>query len=448
MNRKHTHPLKVAVLVCLVSMMVTASMVLAGWTATVNLSKTASIPKTNWVDIAAVDDDIVVVWASGQIGAGVTIARKQGEQGSWNTITPGPRQQIPSQYVWAPTVAHSGSQATVVWAEGATTGSCGGPHRVVSYNLGGTAKQLVTENHPIYSPATSPRIAVGNTGWHLIFVGSLTENDCKDAKSNLYYSYRASASEEWSVPVVVVTHDQVIGNAVAGEISYPKIATVAGTSSVHIVWEQFRQHRAGITDTSIWMLSGTTQGGTTTWTAPTILSPADQLEAVRPAITSGTDGKAHISWTHKVGETEQFIYYRSLPGGAPIRPYAEAINVTSDFPDYASSSIVARGNTLCITSYGYFGSYGTDYDEIIVGCSRNGGATWQPYINVSESGSSRWFSIFPVASLDPAGRLHFAWTEYRWAQSDYQPIAVFYRNHTEETAGPSTVFLPLVVRAR
>jgi hypothetical protein len=252
-------------------------------------------------------------------------------------------------------------------------------------------------------------------------------------------------SQPWSTPVKIITHSQVLDpDATAGGVGYVRIAAVDSPAGVQVVWEQTRV-RSGpsgpLSDSSIWTIAGTTGSGGTSWGAPQRLSPESQIQARRPAVAASHSGQVHFTWTVITQQGTQEIHYRALANPSVKLVNPEPINVTGNFPTFAGSAAVASGNTVCTAWYGYTAAAGTDWEEINLQCSSNGGATWS-HVNVSES--TNWLSIFPAAALDSSGIMHFAWTEHRLVNNTYEPVGVFYRN-SEERGG---VFLPLVTRGR
>jgi hypothetical protein len=436
-------------LVALVAAVVTAGIAYAiSWSPPMNLSQAQPIQSKDRVTTAAYDDDVVVIWANSQTGAGVTIARRQGESGPWEEVRPGTI--IPGQIVWAPTIAHSGSEILAAWAEGLAKGGCDTKHKIVAYSIIGTATTRRTVKDNLYGPSTAPHIAVNASGWHMVFAGSDSEADCRASQHGLYYSFRAAGSQTWSVPTQIITHNAAFPTALQAGVSHPKVTTVPGSTAIHIVWEQYRKYRdiwdTLVDETSIWHASGVAAGSFAATRQR--LSPTVQPYAVRPDIATGAAGRILVTWTQIIGSraspSEQHIWFRSLetPTLGQLNEGMGPVYVNSNFPTFAGSSLVAQGDHLCAVWHGYYGSPGAGQEEVTVRCSQNGGASWQTPINVSES--LTWLSIFPSVSIDHTGLLHFVWAEYARVDNAYEPIAVYYRNSAES----SGVFLPLVTKGR
>lgn len=447
MRKTHSYHIGIAILVALAVTALSAGTALSvTWVAATNLSQVESIQETDRVGITAAAGEVAAIWAQSGAGAGVTIAHQEGGSGAWTTTHPGT--VIPGQYAWAPAITHSGSEIGAVWAEGQSRGGCANSQRIVGYRMvSGQSPSKKTIMSTVYGPSTAPDIAVNAAGWHMVFAGSATQDECNSSQYNLYYSFRPTASLDWSSPTKVVTYSAVLPDALQGGIWYPSIATVPGSTAIHLVWEQFlrRPESSSIYETGVWLLSGTANGAAT-WSSPPVrLSPDTQQYAVRPEIVAGAASKLHIVWTHLIGSktspVEQHVYYRSLQSATLTVLNAAPIRVNSNFPTLAGSSLTAQGDTVCAAWHGYYGDQGAGREEINVRCSENGGASWQSEINASES--SQWLSIFPTISIDPAETLHFAWAEYEIVGSSYEPVAIFYRNNK---AGG--VFLPIVMRGK
>lgn len=447
MIAKHATRTTAGVLIALVLVAISSTSILSvSWNPALEISQNQAIQEKDSVDLAVSGDEAVAVWAGSSSHAGIHIARLQ--DGSWTRTLKAPT--LTFEYAWSPKVAHSGSSIGIAWAQGTKRGVCDAGQRIVQYDIGGTTRTVGTT---FYGSAIAPDIIASSTGWHMVFAAATSSDDCRSTKVDLYYSYRSSTTASWSTPVPIVTSDQVLPAGTSfGGIWYPRIAEASGTSNVHVVWEQVQAPPLG---SSIWRVTGTVAGGKTTWSPPERLSPTSQQHAVRPRVASGASGQIHVVWTEAVGSrtnpSGQNIYYRQPQNPTPVMLNAptEPVLVTSNFPTLASSSVAAKGQTVCVSWHGYSDPQGTGsgLEEITVRCSQNGGTSWQARTNVSES--TTWLSIFPAVALDDSGLMHFAWAEYQLDETAFVPRGVFYRNSEGSgDDGPGKVFLPLVIRGR
>ena len=448
MSRKHRYHIGIAYLLAFAAAVATTGIAFAvSWISPVDLSGSEPIQDKDRVAVAAVHGDVVAIWARSQAGTGVTIARRQGTSGTWTKSNPGTI--IPGQLVWAPTVIHSGAEIVAAWAEGSVKGGCDTSHRIVAYSIAGSTTSRRTVKTIHHGPATTPHVAVNAAGWHMVFAGSDTAADCRASRHGLYYSFRAAGSQEWSVPTRVIAHNAAFPDAIQAGVSHPRIATVPGSTTIHIVWEQYEKQTAVVDGSSIWHASGVAPSSFAATRAR--LSPVTQQYAVRPSIAI-TANRVHVAWTQTIGSgatpTAQHIWYRTLQSATLTRLNEDLgpVHVNSNFPTFAGSSLFVQAEKVCATWHGYYGSAGAGREQVTARCSENSGISWQTPINVS--GDTTRLSIFPAISIDPAGLLHFAWAEYELTNNAYQPVAIFYRNSSPARPESPTLFLPLVSRGK
>ena len=419
------------------------------WPVPMQIPGSDSVRDWDAASIAEGSNKVYVAWAPGAVASGIRLAKLEGQVWTASSLA----SPLPDEFVWSPSLAYSETVLGAAWAQGQQSGSCDRAVTLVQQNPGSPASVIPGV---AYGPATAPDLAVGSSGWHMVFAAATSSQDCRGSRVDLYYTNRSGPGQTWITPTVVVTHSEVVSGPTTtqGGIWYPRIAAEPAGSEVYISWEQYQKTTGGASDSQVWVITGSVQSGVQpthpTWSAPAQLSPPDQTDAVRPAIAVDEAGTVRVVWASLVGSrtnpTEQHVYYRVLSSSVATHLNTEAIRVTAYLPAVAGSAIAVRGDTICVTWHGYAASLGgSGREEITLRCSENGGGIWQPETNVSTS--SGLLSIFPTIGLAVDGLVNIAWVEYALLNDVWVPQGVYYRS------GPSRsddgrVFLPLVTRGR
>ncbi len=419
-----------------------------GWPAAIQLPQSDGVREWDGADLAASSSGVIAAWANSTAGSGIRLALQQdGTLSSMHLADP------LFGYTWSPTLAAWGTHIAATWAQGQQNGTCGTPFAIMQQDVGTPG---ATSLGTYYGAATAPDIAAGGSGWHIVFAAATSEANCLASKVDLYYSYRTAVGQPWSPPVVLVTHNQVLGaGASSGGIWYPRVAASPTGSAVYIVWEQYQiAGTPASVDTSVWSISTATlnaeaTASAATWAAAERISPVGQRYAARPRVAADASSRAHIVWTELVGSrtnpSEQHIYHVSLPGGAAIQLNNEPIHVTSNSPAIVGSSVDALEQNVCVTWHGYTGLGGTGHEQITLRCSADAGGAWTPEDVVSTSPDA--LSIYPAVGLAGDGKVHVAWLKYALENDAWKPQGVFYRGGSLDQ-DDNRVFLPLVLRGR
>lgn len=428
----------VALLILMVLTVATARAVV--WDAgPLNLSLSASIRENT--DLAVNGDEVSVIWAGNATAPGLTLARSSGSGWSKTPIA------VPAgTAAWYPHATYGDDTLMISWVQGEAQLPGTLPRTIMQRNAITGSPQTVMSN--IYGFA-APVMADGDTGIHMTFAAATTNTAW--ANADLYYAYRPYGQTAWPNPTRLVDHDKVIVTGASGGILYPRVAIDPVTDRIHIVWEQKQKQAYIYVDYSVWHISGRRQGGSVIWSSPTRISPPDQEYAVRPNVVVGPDSSVHIVWTQlDVGSGStlqpeaQHIYYRRLDDAEPKRLNPEPLEVNNILPTWATSSITAEGDNVCVAWHGFSTNLNTTIEEITTRCSSNKGVTWQTVSNTSESAS--WLSIFPVVGLNDEGDLHTAWTEFELQDATFVPHAIYYRTGSVHSASNANgVYLPFVV---
>jgi len=387
--------------------------------------------------LALYGDKRAVIWTGQTSPKGVFLA--QWEEVAWNTTT---LADTGEDDAWFPSLAYSGTRLLATWVQGVYNppepwSAPLGDIVQQDVGTGATAKTVITQVHSY----TAPYIAVGPTGMHLTFAAARPDNPQDWNKLDLYYVHRPLTQTAWETPTIVVTRTQVVPQASTGAVEYPRIALSADGATLHIVWEQREQGAR-----SVWHMAGTWSLDGPQWAAPTQISPLGQDYAVRPNVAVDDAGGVHVVWSELITGTgsipdpeAQYINYRRFDGSewsSPLRLNLAPIQVSNNFPTWASSSIDVQGDSLCVAWHGYYAA--ADKEESSLRCSQDRGQSWLPVLNGSESAAL--LSIFPTVRLDQWGQVHLVWGEFQLDRSSY---GLYYRTGQAEV---SQVFMPVVLR--
>ncbi|MCU0520059.1 MAG: glycoside hydrolase [Anaerolineae bacterium] len=410
-----------------------------GWSPPVKLVGTEDVRVEDTIDVALDSDALYVAWPSVEPAAGIQIAMRDLD-GGWAAPfameSPGA-----GRYAWSPALALRSGTVGVAWVEGITN-TISNPKRVMQQDEGDPSATAVFDG--AYCTSVAPDLAVGGSGWHLVFAAPQSEADCTGARINLYHAFRAAPDEPWTASSVVITHSAVLDpGAQTGGIWYPRVAVADSGATVRIVWQQ-RYVQTGSVHESIWMVTGTTSGTTTAWSEPVRLSPSptDAALFVRPSLLIDEQQGVHVLWTKYLGPADQHIYYLGPSSSTSRQLNLAPVGVSNRAPRYARTSIAAQGEVVCAAWHGYVG---VGLEETTLRCSDDGGVSWQ--ISDTVSDSPVLLSVYPEIGLTATGNVHAAWAEYELGGSNWMPKGVYYRS------GPpprddGRVFLPFVTRGK
>ncbi len=396
-----------------------------------NVSQTGEVAN---VALAVGEGAKAVAWwvrgASGDRRGDLILARYGGNGWVTETVT------TTLETRW-PSLVYSGTQLSVAWVQGRW------------YDQPTCMEATVWEQDPsgrvrpviqsVYGADWfRPRLQKGADGMHMVFAA--TPISTQLGNEDLYYARRPWNSENWSV-TVVVTHDQVATGRTGG-IFYPDIAVQGNT--IHAVWEQRNSTQSPITYT-IWYISGTVGDGNPQWGTPMPLSPPDQ-NGQRPAVAADGNGRVHVVWTDYMTDTEQYVQYRRWEGGAWTAAQRlsgdEPLKVNIIRPTVVWPTVAARGNRVCVAWHGFYPEAVEAMEEIYLRCSADGGTTWGPVMNVSQSPDK--LSLFPVVAVGADGAVHLAWEEFQGGSNYFTGYDAMYAQGPSEVR---QVFLPLVLRS-
>ncbi len=386
------------------------------------------------VSLALGANEIAMAWAGDpEPGntAGMGIFLKRWSR-SGTPTSGGATQVVSGTDAWYPTLVYSSSQLLASWVQGYYTGPVGS---IMQQDIGGGAPLVVMAQVYGY---TAPRLAAGPTGYHIVFSAALT--DSMKTKGDLYYAYRAPGSNVWEVPSIIVTRTQVIPDDSSGGIYYPSMALSPDGQHIHIAWEQMGVRVVSetvFTSFTVWYVEGSWNGSRFVWGLPGQISPVGQ-QVGRPNLAVSSDGQVHMTWTEMIvgagGTTNpegQYINYarRSTQGvwSTPVRIDPDPVRVNTYRPGRAASSVaLTPGNKVCVAWHGFRGQAGdAGQEEILVGCSFNGGVSWEPVFNASETET---LSFFPSLQMDPAGQLFLAWEDFQGSSTYTTDYDIFYRS--------------------
>jgi hypothetical protein len=324
-------------------------------------------------------------------------------------------------------------QVFVAWAEG---WEITGVYAIYEAELG------VGAVHPVPCTITSkattrPRLTADTDKGKLHVVFNAGE---AAGTPDIFYASRPLTATSWPTATRIYTHTGSLGSW------YPALAVGPGGETLHVVW----QEQYGTKARAVTYMSGTVDGGGVTWSPPLTLS-AGITRSIFPDIAADSDGNLHVVWDEQVGEAltadEQYVRYTHYDAASgswslPRRIHAEPLEVNSLRPTVLVPSLALWEKDSSVTVCAVWPAYEKDSpvpaEEVLLGCSPDGGDTWEPLQNVSRSPLGDEVSIAPALAFDALGQLHCAWQEQEGATLENLQIYYAY------TA--NKVFLPLVMR--
>jgi hypothetical protein len=345
---------------------------------------------------------------------------------------------------WSPAVAYSDTTPYLAWVTGSSP-------TIIPYNtqmsiyeqaLGGsdTPRPVVTGLYGVKAEFL-PDLEVGSEGFHMVFAASSVQGFQQD---DLYYAFRPFGSDTWTSEVVI-TSTQVITYS-QGKIWRPRVAVDGNT--IRVVWRQEEIPGGPLRPQTIWTVSGVQSGGTVAWGTPQQLSPEYQDLAVRPDIAVDGAGRVHVVWS-EMSDTEsrpeiQYVNYIRRDGSAweeayRLDPTTVKLNTTT--PTWLSARVAARGDGVAVVWHGFREYSELEKEEVFIRWSANGGQTWGPFYNASNTPDE--VSILPSAVWGHDEQIHFLGVEITGDLGDPDAYDVFYGR------GPSTatlIFMPIVLR--
>ncbi len=370
---------------------------------------------------------LALAWAGTEEAVGIYVTREVA--GAWGGEVYTVSQAAGSRN---PTLVMGETGAlSVLWLEGDSLAQ----NRIRQADIGaGTNHTLHTVIEGIYGEIF-PHLKLHSDGAHLVFAAGL--DAAYRTQGDLYYAFRSGNTGAWETPTVVITRAQVRPDE-AGGVWRPRVALESNPDRIHIVWEQTTE----TISRTVWHVAGTRNGTGVTWGAPQQVSPDGQL-AVRPDLLV-LDGELHVVWSEIAQGTNaspeaQYINHRRHTGTqwspAIRRVDAEPVGSNKLFPTAVAPRIAAGGDQLCVAWPGYRGASGQE--EILVSCSKSGGLSWNPPLNVSADPDHLSLSV--SLQVDQTGELHLAWQRTSVGPTYH---GIFYRGGRAEFR----VYLPLVLR--
>ncbi|MBN1259452.1 MAG: hypothetical protein JXB35_02125 [Anaerolineae bacterium] len=370
--------------------------------------------------------------------AGIRIAVGAGQPGTPPLYT----YLTGTEDVWGPDITYNGSQLLAAWVQGEYDNPIA-PYGVLIQKDVGSANPPLVVMDPVLG-FTNPCIAAASNGIHMVFSTAISPTW---SQGNLYYAYRATGTNTWETPEIVVTSGQV--TPPVGGVWLPHIALSADGQTMHIVWEQTDAYSIR----SVWYIRGTWSAAPQkfSWGTPVRLSPLGTI-AVRPKVALGAADVVHVTWVEQVtipgiDRKQQYINYRGLDQGAwseAIYLDNEAVQVNSYRPTWSTIGIVAKDTLLCVGWHGYRGVPGAiGEEEILLRCSNNNGLSWSG-VSTNVSGSPNHLSLFPKLQIDDNEILHVAWEEHQGGALYTTNYDTFFR-HGSLPQG--RVYLPMLFKS-
>jgi hypothetical protein len=395
------------------------------WSAPRNISQCPT-DRATYPSLAAADYGraIYLAWTDGRALA-KDIYYAKSVDGGWSWQNPTPVYPT-AKDSWRPSLAVSGGNAYVAWADSLSAIS----HDTKQIVLGGGSPSTVANTNKVL--AYMPRLAAGPGGeLHLALQGGL------GTSPDILYSRKAAGASSWPAAAVVFTH--------TGSGSHnPAIAVSADGQTVHLVW----QENFSGDQSEIFYMRGQWSGGNIAW-QPAVTLSQGITRSVRPSILieegSGSGSRVHVAWGEQTsGYSEQYVrYIRSDNGGVSWgttkRVLATPVSANNVAPtDIAPSLARTPSGALCVAWHGFLPDASIEAEDVYLSCSTDLGVYWSLPVNISRS--AEVISIRPALAVAADGILHLAWQELAGGDpvTEYQ---IFYAH-----SAPNTVMLPLISR--
>lgn len=202
----------------------------------------------------------------------------------------------------------------------------------------------------------------------------------------IFYSKSTDGGVTWSAAANVSNS--------AGTSYVPAIA-VDSSNNVHVVWFDDMLGNFDI------FYSNSTDGGTTWSPAVDVSNTGDFSGGPRIAIDSNRS--LHVVWLDATPGNYEIFYSKSTDGGTT---WSAAVNLSNNSVDSQISKIaVDSGDNLHVV----WGDNFPDNAEIVYSKSVDGGATWSPAVNISNTSSG---SDSPSMAINSSGGIHVVWHDY------------------------------------
>lgn len=326
-----------------------------------------------------------------------------------------------------------------------TPGNSGNPSLVISGTLARVAwSDLVSgldfkiyqadidEGTPVVVPdvykrvAYCPSMAAGRDGeLHMVFTGKISSEPAR-----VLYTRRPAGAGEWITPTVIYAAD--------GESFNPSLAISADRDKLYLVWSQ----QVNVTNYYVMYMQGTIgAGGVVTWTEAIAISTPDS-HTWRPYIAAAPNGDLHVVWSERDPQAGIYLHYNRYTGGAWQGRVdigggiAYEVNQNTPFSLMPAIAINADGSLICVT-WNALPSAAAVGEDLFLTCSEDGGTTWSPREQLTDSPST--ISTHPAILID-RDQVHLAWQEQTGESATYD-YQVFYAHYLGYN-----VFMPLVLR--
>jgi hypothetical protein len=279
---------------------------------------------------------------------------------------------------------------------------------------------------------TWPRLAASADRLHIVF---------SDSNSDVLYTTRPLTTDAWLTATAVYTH-VVVGDK---QSRYPVMDTSPDGQTLHLVWQE---NTFSTGEDVIMYMRGQVNGDSVAWDPAYILSSQGQ-NMVGPDVAVDSSGDVHVAWGEVGvgGREEQYIRYTRYTDGSwmipTVRIDSNHVQVHDQSPYFVAPGIDLWEQdgqvTLCVAWHGF--REGDFAEEILLGCSQNGGDFWPSPWNVSRSSHNNWtLSVNPSIAFGVSGRLQVVWQERAGDDLVYD-YAIYYAYSLD-----NHVFLPLMMR--
>jgi hypothetical protein len=217
-----------------------------------------------------------------------------------------------------------------------------------------------------------PTIACGKDG-HLVIVWLDTTSGMENP--DVYGVYSTDGGKSWS--------DARDISSTSGKSMDPCVA-IAPDGTVHAVWADTTDSTTG---PEIWHSFSIDKGAT--WSKAKNVSHT-LGDARCPALACGRENEVFVCWTDKVGDkVNSDIFFASSRDGG--KSFSKAANVSNNPGDSSAPSIAVDGSGIYLAWSD--SSTRTGQRDIFVMTSRDGGESWEKYIDVAPT---------PGRSTEPA----------------------------------------------
>lgn len=303
-----------------------------------------------------------------------------------------------------------------VWHEipGATK-----PFELLYQKEAGAQSESVEE----YDSPPAPSIGANDSYVHLTWIA---RNPSLDTGFDVFHRYSEDGGKKWTSPAPVVT---LPSSSTDVELA------VDDRGYVHLVWAE------GLNGEILYRMGSLTASGID-W-GDIVTASSGLRGCIHPTIAVlGTD--ALIAWGKSIGSQRYDLYFTRCPGGEtsclPFKIIGNPVVVNTADPAQAAPVLAVDDDGWIVAAW--HGDEKSEvagpstFEEILFSHSTDGGQTWSPVTNVSQTPDER--SIDPDVTVSD-GIAHIVWRE-RYDSSRPQKYDTWYVNSLK------FIDLPLVMR--